>query len=205
MPTERIPLFPLDVVLLPDAILPLHIFEPRYRELVRLCLDQGIEFGVVQQHEQGIAAVGCTAEVSQLLKKYDDGRMDILTIGRRPFRVHNVVEEKPYYEADVEFLDDQPGAPLDVQIKLLKKYDELHRILFGQAPPHLDADEVSSVAYSAAAELPLEAENKQRLLETRSEGERQRFLLERIEKWLPVAQHQQRIKKIAGGNGHGLQ
>lgn len=204
MPAERIPIFPLQLVLLPDTVLPLHILEPRYKEMVRLCLDDGVEFGVVQQHAHGIAAVGCTAEVSQLLKQYEDGRMDILTIGRRPFRVQKVLEEKAYYEADVEFLDDEPGGSLDTQTRLLKKYAELHQLLFGQPPPELDADEILSVAYAAAGELPLEVDSKQRLLETRSERERQSFLLERIEKWIPVAVHQQHIKKIAGGNGHGL-
>jgi len=204
MPAERIPLFPLDLVLLPDAILPLHIFEPRTQEMIRLCLDGGIEFGVVREHEHGIATVGCTAEVSQLLKQYDDGRMDILTLGRRPFRVQNVLEEKSYFEAEVEFLDDEPGASLDTQSRLLKKYAELHQILFGQDPPELDPEEVLSVAYAAAGELPLEADSKQQLLETRSERARQNLLLDRIEKWVPVAAHQQRIKKISGGNGHGL-
>jgi len=94
MATERIPLFPLETVLLPEAAMPLHIFEPRYKEMVRVCLEEEREFGVVQQRESGIVSVGCTAEITQTLKEYEDGRLDLLTFGRRPFRVRGVIEEK---------------------------------------------------------------------------------------------------------------
>lgn len=204
MPTDRIPLFPLDVVLLPEAVLPLHIFEPRYREMVRRCLAEFLEFGVVQQKEQGIVAVGCTAEITQMLKEYDDGRMDLLTLGRRPFRIREVVEEKSYFEADVEFLADVPSGLLPQQAQLLAQYAALHQILFKQEPPPLEAEDAESVAYVVAGELPLELEFKQALLEIRSESERQRLLLARIEEWIPQATRQKRIQKAAGGNGHGL-
>lgn len=204
MPAERIPIFPLELVLLPEAALPLRIFEPRYREMIRLCLGTRIEFGVVQQHEHGIAAIGCTAEIAEVLKEYEDGRMDILAVGRRPFRVLHVTEEKAYYQADVEFLANEPGHSPEVQARLLAKYAELHQVLFAQPPPELDPDDVFSVAYAAAAELPLDAGARQLLLEVRGERERQRILLDRIEEWIPTATHQQRVKKSAGGNGHGL-
>jgi len=107
-------------------------------------------------------------------------------------------------EADVEFLQDSPSGLLQGQASLLAKYGELHRILFHQEPPPFDPVEVESVAYAAAGELPLEVDFKQALLETRSESERQSLLMDRIERWIPVASHQQHIKKIAGSNGHGL-
>ena len=83
MSTTRIPLFPLEVVLLPESVLPLHIFEPRYREMTRHCIENSAEFGVVRQREHGVVAVGCTAEITQTLKEYEDGRFDLLTIGRQ--------------------------------------------------------------------------------------------------------------------------
>src|SRR6266403_6089970 len=86
MRPERIPLFPLNVVLLPGAELPLHIFEPRYRQMVKDCLEEKSEFGMVLSLDKGVARVGCTAEIVQVAKRYPDGRMDILTIGRAPFR-----------------------------------------------------------------------------------------------------------------------
>jgi len=79
MRPERIPLFPLDVVLLPGADLPLHIFEPRYREMVRKCLDEKSEFGMLLALQKGIVHVGCTAEIIEVVKRYNDGRMDMPT------------------------------------------------------------------------------------------------------------------------------
>ena len=87
MRPERIPLFPLNVVLLPGAELPLHIFEPRYREMVKTCIDEKSEFGMLLSLPKGLARVGCTAEIKAVTQRYDDGRMDILTAGRAPFRV----------------------------------------------------------------------------------------------------------------------
>src|SRR5712664_3280316 len=92
MRPERIPLFPLNVVLLPGADLPLHIFEPRYREMVKNCLEEKSEFGMLLSLPKGVARVGCTAEILEVAKRYHDGRMDILTIGRVPFRVVELFE-----------------------------------------------------------------------------------------------------------------
>ncbi len=86
MRPERIPLFPLNVVLLPGADLPLHIFEPRYREMVKNCLEEKSEFGMLLSLPKGVARVGCTAEILDVVKRYEDGRMDILTAGRAPCR-----------------------------------------------------------------------------------------------------------------------
>src|SRR6202451_1296158 len=77
-----LPLFPLDLVLLPGTPLPLHIFEPRYREMISECLDQNQQFGVLRGKDQELAEIGCTAEILTVTKKYPDGRMDIVTEGR---------------------------------------------------------------------------------------------------------------------------
>jgi ATP-dependent protease La (LON) substrate-binding domain len=83
----RIPLFPLNVVLFPGCRLPLHIFEHRYRVMVRRCLGEEIEFGIILATDKGVATVGCTAAITQRLKEYPDGRVEILTEGRSVFRV----------------------------------------------------------------------------------------------------------------------
>src|SRR5437762_6423846 len=105
MRPELIPLFPLNVVLLPGADLPLHIFEPRYREMVKNCLDEKLEFGMLLSLPKGVARVGCTAEILDVVKRYEDGRMDILTAGRAPFRVVEVVTEDPLLEGHVDYLE----------------------------------------------------------------------------------------------------
>src|SRR5262249_46579277 len=109
-----IPLFPLDLVLLPEMPLPLHIFEPRYREMIGECLRDKKEFGIVRvksgrsaRNIQGsIERFGCTAEIVDVLQNYADGRMDIITIGRRRFDVHAINEERSFYQAEVSFIDD---------------------------------------------------------------------------------------------------
>jgi len=95
MRPERIPLFPLNVVLLPGASLPLHIFEPRYKEMVKDCLEEKSEFGMLLALPKGVAKVGCTAEILEVVKSYNDGRMDIVTVGRIPFRVVELFSENP--------------------------------------------------------------------------------------------------------------
>src|SRR5713226_6933051 len=99
MRPERIPLFPLNVVLLPGAGLPLHIFEPRYRQMVKNCLEEKSEFGMVLSLDKGVARVGCTAEIVQVTKRYNDGRMDILTAGRVPFPWSNYSPKTRYWKA----------------------------------------------------------------------------------------------------------
>src|SRR5260370_9377810 len=104
MRPERIPLFPLNVVLLPGAELPLHIFEPRYRAMVKSCLEEKSEFGMVLSLDKGVARVGCTAEILNVAKRYGDGRMAILTVGRAPFRVVELFTEDPLPKGHVDSL-----------------------------------------------------------------------------------------------------
>src|SRR6266852_5306038 len=124
MRPERIPLFPLDVVLLPGADLPLHIFEPRYRQMVRQCLDEKSEFGMLLALPKGVVHVGCTAEIIEVVKRYNDGRMDILTMGRAPFRVVNLFDENPLLEGEVDYLEDSetPSIPR-VRCELVELYE----------------------------------------------------------------------------------
>src|SRR5882672_10252089 len=98
------PLFPLDLVLLPDTPLPLHIFEPRYKEMVGECLRAREPFGVIRAAGNGIVRVGCTAEIVDVLRAYPDGRMDILTMGRRRFAVTDVDSERDFLRGDIEYL-----------------------------------------------------------------------------------------------------
>ncbi len=205
MSAERIPLFPLEVVLFPGTPLPLHIFEPRYKLMIRRCVESQREFGVILARSEGIASVGCTAEIVKVVKRYEDGRMDILTMGRTPYRVLEVFDQQPYLEAAVEFLEDEPGrATPETQQKLLKLFEECDALISGRVPSTPDAHAEFSIAFQIAAELPLDLAYKQELLEIRSEPERESRLAERLEKWLPQLTHLRRVRGKAGGNGHGL-
>ena len=203
MSGELLPLFPLNVVLFPGTPLPLHIFEPRYRQMTRECLEEKREFGVVLAQKEGIAAVGCSAEIVKLVKEYEDGRSDILTVGRRRFRVEEVLDDKPYYQGRVKFLSEavvkeDPNAAE----RLLVLYAEVHRLVYEREGSAVPA-EGSTLAYSVAAELPLDVEFKQELLELESEPERRRALADRLEAWADELRRAARARQKAGGNGHG--
>lgn len=126
-----IPLFPLNVVLFPHQPLPLHIFEPRYKVMVRDCLECNKDFGVLLVHQGQLFQNGTCARIENILERYDDGRMKILTLGKKRFRVKKVLEGKPYLEGEVEFWDDdKPMSPaveaLFKQVhELLKEYAKL--------------------------------------------------------------------------------
>jgi len=205
MSLARIPLFPLEVVLFPRTPLPLHIFEPRYKLMIRRCVDQHEVFGVLLARSEGISPVGCTAEVVQITKKYEDGRMDILTAGQNVFRVNELFDEQAYLEGVVEYVEDEPN-PTDenTQQQLLALYEQCHTVIYGRAPETPEAAPEVSLAYRIASELPLDLDYKQELLEMRSEAARQKSLLERLTAWLPQLAYLERARGKAGGNGHGL-
>ena len=201
----RIPLFPLEVVLLPSMALPLHIFEPRYKLMVGHCLEESIEFGVILAAEKGLAHVGCTAEIAQKLKNLPDGRMDIMTEGRTVFSLLELLEEKEYYEAMVEYRAED-AAPIDSrrEARLTQMFEQAHLLLSGQRWVVANTDIEISLAYRMAARLPLELTEKQELLEMRAEDGRQDFLLRWLAAFLPKLERRVRIRGRAGGNGHGL-
>src|ERR1700739_1656687 len=105
-----LPLFPLEVVLLPGTPLPLHIFEPRYKEMIRECLATDAPFGVIRASEEGIAEVGCTAEIITVTKEYPDGRMDLIAEGRERFEVLEINQDRTFLQAEVLLVPDEPGA-----------------------------------------------------------------------------------------------
>src|SRR3954463_10119955 len=110
MSSRLIPLFPLNVVVFPRTRLPLHIFEDRYKEMVGNALRDESEFGVVLAREDGIVNAGCTVAVEKVLEMDPDGRMDILTAGKRRFDIAAINEEKPYLQGEVRFFDDDEFA-----------------------------------------------------------------------------------------------
>lgn len=204
MRPTRIPLFPLEVVLLPGMPLPLHIFEPRYRKMIALCLAEKREFGMILAKEKSLAAVGCTAEILQKLKDYDDGRMDILSEGREVFRLNEVLDEEEYYEGIVEYLPDEPGAPdAEKEKQLLELLARMQKVMQGETRSPAAKSEVP-LAYRLAAQLPMDLPEKQRLLEMREESARQKFLLDWMNSTLPRLLRTQRVRQLAGGNGHGV-
>ena len=106
---DYLPLFPLDVVLFPEMLLPLHIFEERYKEMIAECLQGDSPFGVLYSHEDTVETIGCTAEIRQVLKRYPDGRLDLVAVGRKRFQVTFFDSERAYLRGSVELLPDSVG------------------------------------------------------------------------------------------------
>jgi ATP-dependent Lon protease len=205
MRPERIPLFPLNVVLLPGAQLPLHIFEPRYRAMVKSCLEEKSEFGMLLSLPKGVAHVGCTAEIVGVAKRYGDGRVDILTVGRAPFRVVELLTEDPLLEGHVDYLDDRevPANPR-IQRELVELFEACHTLIFEDYPKNLEGSAVEDLSYLIAAALPMDLLWKQQILELRSEADRQERLVAYLREWAPHLQKSEAMRQRAGGNGHGL-
>jgi Lon protease-like protein len=200
----RIPLFPLDVVLFPQMVLPLHVFEPRYKKMIGLCLDENLEFGMVLATEKTVATVGCTAAVTQKVMEYPDGRMDIITEGRSVFHLNEILQEKEYYEATVEYLEDDSISVIeDPDPKLVEAFEQCHVLLFGEAWTDSEPHDRPTLAYRMAAQLPLPLADKQQLLETRNENDRRQFLLSWLVPFVPELMKRQQARRRAGGNGHG--
>ena len=205
MRPDRIPLFPLNVVLLPGADLPLHIFEPRYRRMVGDCLKAKSEFGMLLALSNGVAGIGCTAEILEVVKRYDDGRMDILTVGRAPFRVLELYTQDPLLEGSIDYLEDHHSA-VDSRTRrsLVDLFEACHTLIFGDYPREDELQAKDQLSYLIASKLPMDLLWKQRILELRTEAERQERLLAYLRDWAPHLQKSDTLRQNASGNGHGL-
>jgi Lon protease-like protein len=205
MQPDRIPLFPLNVVLLPGEQLPLHIFEPRYRRMVRECLETSSPFGMLLALQDGVVRVGCTAEIELVTKRYEDGRMDILSIGRQPFRVVELHQEDPLLEGSVDYLEDKDSLVNEqTQRELVGLYETCYTLVFSGMPQAVDPALSGSVSFSIATTLPIDLMWKQRILELRSEQERQERLARYLREWALHLQKVGVLRARSAGNGHSL-
>ncbi len=183
-----LPIFPLEQVLLPGVPLPLHIFEPRYKEMIAECLEQKKPFGVVRALGEGVADIGCTAEIVSVTKKYDDGRMDILTRGVERFEVIQVNQERSFPQAEISVVqdedDDKPGEPAAHMVEqALRLHAEIAKLAgVDQRGPGPDAGNLSFVL---AGSLPLDLDFKQSLLATLSEAKRLEAVVGYLDAVLP--------------------
>jgi Lon protease-like protein len=202
---ERIPLFPLNVVLLPGAEMPLHIFEPRYRQMLKDCLKEKSEFGMLLALPKGVARVGCTAQILEVVKRYEDGRMDILTVGRAPFRVVELLNQNPLLEGQVDYLEDRESRLNPrIQRELVELFEACHTLVYDDYPKNLEGAPPEELSYLVAGALPMELLWKQQILELRNEAERQERLVGYLRQWAPHLQKAEALRQRAGGNGHGL-
>jgi Lon protease-like protein len=199
-----LPLFPLQVVLLPGADLPLHIFEERYKEMVRDVLRDHTEFGVVLASEKGLVNTGCTATVEKILRQYPDGRMDILTMGRRRFEILHLNDERSYLRGEVEYFDDDDGGlgvSPESRRQAIEGYNELQMLA---SDPPLPAFEAAEPRLSFRLAQPItDLSFRQALLVARSEADRIRQLAAFLPAYITRQRRIQHVKNVAPRNGHG--
>ena len=199
---ERFPLFPLGLVLLPHEVVPLHIFEERYKAMIGECLDEEREFGIVWLSQNGLREVGCGASIAQVLERTEDGRMNILAEGTRPFRLLRRIDDLVYPAGDVEVLEDAGGdAAIDSQVLAAarERYADVVDRATDTRPEPSDLTELDS--YRMAAMVDFELAAKQELLELRDEEARLRRVRELFENVLARLDYAERAGEIARTNG----
>jgi Lon protease-like protein len=197
---ERFPLFPLGLVLLPTELVPLHIFEERYRQMIGECLDTGEEFGIVWLSDSGLKDIGCSARVARLLKRMEDGRMDVLVQGVAPFRLLRRIEDMPYPAGDGELLDDAGVEPDPSTVTDARDlYAKLVERVTDERPDEAELGDMDAYDMAATVEFALDA--KQVLLELRSEADRMTAVAELFDKTMQRLDFSERAGEVARSNG----
>ena len=201
MDSQLLPIFPLALVLLPGMPLPLHIFEERYKEMMADILPENREFGIVFAKDEGIVNIGCTATVQKVVRRYEDGRLDILASGQRRFEIDSLNEDKAYLRAEVEYFEDEveEDVPRDLRERAL--------LAFGK----LRGDEEPS-DFQAAAQIPRlsfqmarlvkDLDERQTVLALRSENERLEHLVRLVPTYLAQQEKIALAKRVGPLNGH---
>jgi Lon protease-like protein len=175
----ELPIFELPAVLLPGELMPLHIFEERYKRMIGHCLEDGEPFGIVfHDPQEGARRIGCEARVTEVTERFDDGRLNIIVTGGRPFRILDRFESPEYPSGEVEPIDVPVPDPDELEAGAAATardaFAELVRRVGGDPPPTEALEVLDSYGIAARVELP--PETKQRLLELRSEPERMEVL-----------------------------
>ena len=203
MQPEMLPLFPLRAVLFPRTQIPLHIFEDRYKEMIGEAIRNKSEFGIVLSAEKGIVGTGCTAVVEEVTQTYPDGRMDVITCGKRRFEIVGLNEDKDYLQGDVNFFDDDDFAPApdDLRAAALTHYRDLSALANARAHGEPDLED-PQLSFQLAQAVP-DLDFLNGLLRQRSETRRLKDLNQFLADYVPRQRTIERVKELAPTNGFG--
>jgi Lon protease-like protein len=196
----EIGLFPLNLVLLPGEQAPLHIFEPRYRELIGECMNEDREFGILLEDDDGMRDVGTRCGVIEVIDRFPDGRLNVVVEARDRFQLVEVTEGRSFQTAEIEALPDEGETPTDAEVEdVLAAYE---RVVEAADADLEDLDlEAQSIAFQIAARIDFGTEIKQGLLELRSERERVIRLSPMLNRAADAVQREREIRERASGNG----
>ena len=197
---DEIGIFPLGLVLLPTEQVPLHIFEPRYRELIDECLEQDAPFGLLFADDDGIRQVGTLAVVTEVIERFEDGRLNVVVEGRERFRLIELTEGREFHTGLVEPVDDQhdPNEPDDIQ-RALELFSRLVELTGSDLPS--PAAETPQLSFALAGRFDFSADLKQELLDETSERIRLRRLCELLATAAETVERQREIAARAQTNG----
>jgi Lon protease-like protein len=200
---SEIPLFPLNVVLMPGTPLPLHIFEERYKQMVNECLEGGAEFGMVLADESGTRQVGCTAKIVELVQRFDDGRMVILVEGSRRFKLKNIMSGKPYYMGDVEYLEEGPEE--DVTLLAEECVALLELVVEAATEGSVDIEiepPYHNLSFNIAGRIEFDLDTRQQILELPTEKGRLEKVKELLAETAAKLERERQVREKAEKNGY---
>jgi Lon protease-like protein len=173
--SQDFPLFPLGLVVLPSEVVPLHIFEERYKTMITECLARDLEFGIVWLADDGLREIGCACRIERILEQMEDGRMNLLARGTRPIRVVERIGHLPYPAGVIEFLLDRAEPGDEAALAQARgAYAELVRRATSREPDATELERMGAFEMAATVDFGLDA--KQGLLELRSEAARLRLV-----------------------------
>lgn len=204
---EKIGLFPLNIVVFPESSVPLHIFEPRYKQLVNVALDEHKDFGINLVDSSRLYQTGCTVEVSEVTRRYPDGRLDVIVTGKSRYTLRSLREgEELYYVGIVDYFGDEEDEPIDTGLRAecIALYNELVEIVYpGAAEEYaLDVSSTVTASFVIAQKAGLDILRKQELLEIRSENRRLEILQEYMERLLPDLREKRRLQDVIMSDGY---
>jgi len=194
------PLFPLRLVALPHELIPLHIFEERYKTMFARCIEHEIEFGIVCVTDDGLRPIGCACEIMEVIERFDDGRIHFVARGTRPFRIEAEQDEMVYPAGTIEFLADRPE---EVDPELLAGTQSAYADLVEDATDERPEDEALARldAYAMASTVEFGLEAKQGLLDLRSETARLQLLARLLRAAVKRIEFMSGVSELAKSNG----
>jgi ATP-dependent Lon protease len=196
---EELPIFELGLAIVPGERVPLHIFEPRYRAMIGHCLEESVPFGIVLTDDEGARALGCTALVSDVTKRYDDGRMDVVVTGGRPFRVVERFDAPQWPAGRVELTDGGEGGGAPAELRAAREaFAELLETV-GAQPERAEA---APGAFAIAAQIEMPPPEKHALLECAGERERLVLLERSLRRLIDGVARSRKLAEHAKSNGH---
>jgi hypothetical protein len=198
-----LPMFPLEIVVFPGEVVPLHIFEPRYKQLIGECRDEGITFGIAPVIEGRPAVFGTEIALTKIMRTYDTGEMDILTLGQHVFHLrefHATVPEKLYSAGDVDLIENHSESDAALRENVITLFHDLHKLL--KSNRRVDPDEAANLSFHIGHHAGLDTADKVKMLSYAREVDRLAFLRDHLSAAIPRLAESMKTRKKAGGNGH---